>query len=76
MTADIEFTDRYGGNYPDPATVCLGQCEGMGMYPVHPEDAGLTEYERQQVELTQPDEIGFHFITCSACAGTGKRSDG
>ena len=33
----IEFTDRYkalGIPYPDPKTMCDGQCEGVGMYPV------------------------------------------
>ena len=31
----MEFTDRYGGpaNWPDPETVCKGQCEGLGVYP-------------------------------------------
>ena len=33
MKEKIIFTDRYGGNYPDPKTVCKGQCEGMGWYP-------------------------------------------
>lgn len=33
----IEFTDRYkalGIPYPDPATMCQGQCEGTGYVPV------------------------------------------
>lgn len=34
----LEFTDRYGGKYPDPATVCPGQCEGMGCVPVRADD--------------------------------------
>lgn len=29
----IMASDRYGGNYPNPNTVCLGDCEGMGTYP-------------------------------------------
>ncbi|KKM79799.1 hypothetical protein LCGC14_1346200 [marine sediment metagenome] len=35
---NIEFTDRYqtlGIPYPDPETVCRGQCEGTGMVPIH-----------------------------------------
>ena len=31
------FVDRYsatGKPYPNPDTVCLGKCEGMGCYPV------------------------------------------
>ena len=31
----LEWTDRYGGpaHWPDPATVCPGPCEGLGVYP-------------------------------------------
>jgi hypothetical protein len=35
-----EFTDRYealGIPYPDPETMCKGQCEGVGAYPVKQE---------------------------------------
>lgn len=41
----IEFTDRYGGpeNWPDPDTVCLGMCEGMGVYP-HQLDSGEWQF--------------------------------
>lgn len=40
---DIEFTDRYqamGVPYPDPETMCEGQCEGIGVYP-HQDVPGL-----------------------------------
>ena len=33
---EFNFTDRYqvlGIPYPDPDTMCLGDCEGIGMYP-------------------------------------------
>ena len=36
--AEIEITDRYqalGISYPDPETVCQGQCEGTGCVPVY-----------------------------------------
>lgn len=36
-TQEFEFTDRYqvlGIPYPDPATICLGPCEGIGCFPV------------------------------------------
>lgn len=36
--SDFEFTDRYkaaGIPYPNPQTMCKGQCEGMGFYPLH-----------------------------------------
>lgn len=34
----MEFVDRYsalGIPYPDPETVCTGQCEGVGWVPVY-----------------------------------------
>lgn len=31
---EVIYSDRYGGNWPDPDTVCQGPCEGMGVYPV------------------------------------------
>lgn len=34
----LEFTDRYkalGIPYPNPETVCRGQCEGTGFVPIH-----------------------------------------
>jgi hypothetical protein len=34
----METTDRYkalGVPYPDPETMCKGQCEGLGVVPVH-----------------------------------------
>ena len=32
----IEVTDRYAATgYPDPETVCQGQCEGTGRVPVY-----------------------------------------
>jgi hypothetical protein len=59
----VEYTDRYGGpeNWPDPATVCTGPCEGMGVYP-------------QPKTMTQPDGvIEWEFVQCSDCGGTGLR---
>src|SRR4051812_25379410 len=38
MASEIIFVDRYsatGKDYPDPATVCKGHCEGMGCVPIH-----------------------------------------
>lgn len=35
---NVIFEDRYtaaGIDYPDPETVCKGQCEGMGTIPVY-----------------------------------------
>ena len=38
---EFEFTDRYkamGIPYPDPETVCQGQCEGTGWIPIHKDE--------------------------------------
>lgn len=64
----IEFTDRYsatGRPRPNPATVCKGRCEGMGFYP--------TKDRREWPKGAKPDEIGYVFVTCRECGGTGRR---
>lgn len=75
-----EFTDRYGGGpYPDPATMCKGQCEGLGCYPQSLDDATITDVERHRWQLAhdKPDAHkdgpcdGYHFIKCPDCEGTG-----
>jgi DnaJ-class molecular chaperone len=38
--SDFEITDRYralGIPYPDPETMCKGQCEGTGVVPTEDE---------------------------------------
>lgn len=119
----IEFTDRYqalGIPYPDPATVCKGQCDGCGVYPFQPHgyarfharegECVPSDSEQTQHELLDWDYLhkrhltfwgriraawqsrvtgwrclewifepetacgGWHFITCRACGGSGKRS--
>lgn len=77
-------TDRYqalGLGYPDPATICQGQCEGIGRYPVRLASPDLTDYEREQWHLENArnplDPEGLdqtHFIVCPDCKGTGKRA--
>ena len=72
--------DRYeatGTPYPDPTTMCEGQCEGMGCYPVKMTDE-LTSYEAQEVarvirEGKMDLSDGYAFIKCEPCQGTGKR---
>ena len=35
--SEIEFTDRYpalGIPYPDPETMCKGECDGVGWFPL------------------------------------------
>jgi hypothetical protein len=79
--SEVEFTDRYqalGVPYPDPATMCRGGCEGLGLYPVK-RDEWRTGYERrawETAEAARPNEPGdeWHFIRCEACGGTGKRT--
>jgi hypothetical protein len=44
----IEWSDRYkalGLPYPDPETMCRGQCEGVGMYPVY-----LPEFDHRRAD--------------------------
>lgn len=74
---DFEFTDRYGGNHPDPATMCPGDCEGMGCYPVEGEATDLTAHEQAEVNRIKIEQgisvDGWYFVRCPDCNGTGKR---
>ena len=73
----IEFTDRYqalGIPYPDPDTVCHGQCEGTGWVPIARDDT--REPWRAlwlEAEAKQPTDDGWHFVKCPDCGGTGDR---
>lgn len=86
--AGIEVVDRYsalGIVPPSPWTVCRGQCEGIGIYPV-----GFEEWEamggRQPRVVPQQDEEGrwesfppadgWLFVECEVCRGTGRRMPG
>jgi hypothetical protein len=75
--SEIEFTDRYqalGIPYPDPETVCLGQCEGTGFVPVKADDEEECFRELwRQAEIKSPSDDGWHFVKCPDCNGTGKR---
>ena len=79
---EFEFTDRYaalGMNPPDVDTMCKGQCEGIGRYPVNGDDI-MTDYERAEwIKLhcskTEANNcMKTHFIACPECRGTGKRN--
>lgn len=73
---DIAFTDRYGGRDPDPLTICSGECDGMGVYPMPLHDSTATAEERAAIDEAlkhQVPENGFVFIVCPTCKGTGKR---
>jgi hypothetical protein len=63
----IGGADRYsaaGMPQPDPATVCKGRCEGMGFFP--------SKKKKEWPPGAVPDEIGYVFVTCTDCGGTGK----
>ena len=79
MSETLEATDRYGGNYPDPKTVCPGQCEGMGHVPINETD--MSEpwrslwLETEKENPTEPGDLSpsrYHFVKCPECNGTGK----
>ena len=55
MSEAIEVTDRYkamGIPYPDPATVCKGQCEGTGLVPIYHSIGVAKEGEARPVDET------------------------
>lgn len=75
--------DRYkalGIPYPDPQTMCKGDCEGTGVYPLKL-DVETTAEERQRWQVAHDAPTahedgpcdGWHFIRCSECDGTGKK---
>jgi hypothetical protein len=75
--AEMEFTDRYqalGMPYPDPATMCAGDCEGTGVVPIKGDERDPT-YRKlwQEAEAKAPADDGWHFVKCPECGGTGKR---
>lgn len=74
-----EYADRYGDRdavRPDPATMCSGQCEGLGRVPVHKDDPADEEGDWPalwaEAEREKPTDDGYHFVVCPACDGTGK----
>lgn len=73
MDNEIIFTDRYGGNYPDPETMCLGDCEGMGWVPIKKDDPGYAEKWEEAEKLNKTDDE-YHFVKCNQCGGTGKNN--
>lgn len=87
MSLEIEPVDRYEGiGYPDPATVCDGECEGLGVIPVYmragdkriggafPEDETDPDLVAvwEKAENDSPAEDGWHFVQCPVCKGSGK----
>jgi hypothetical protein len=70
----MEFTDRYqalGIPYPDPETMCKGDCEGTGYVPVAPlEDDPVLRVLWEAAEEAEPSDDGWHFVVCPTCNGT------
>lgn len=85
MSEMIEATDRYGGNWPDPSTVCEGQCDGMGMFPAYDPAYDVRAGEpdhcmpaKDDAEMIRqagvtPGPDGYAFLKCRDCGGTGKK---
>ena len=71
----LEIIDRYkalGIPYPNPKTMCEGQCEGIGWVPVNKND--MEEPFRTlwlKAEKKKASKDGWHFIKCPDCNGTG-----
>lgn len=74
----METTDRYqalGILYPDPDTVCLGDCEGTGVAPIRADDENPVYRERWvEGEKKELADDGWHFVKCADCGGSGKRA--
>ena len=74
----MEYTDRYqalGIPYPDPETVCLGDCEGTGVAPVKVDDKNIVYHRRWlAAEKLNPADDGWHFVKCADCNGSGERT--
>jgi hypothetical protein len=73
---DNEFTDRYqalGIPYPDPETMCKGECEGTGWVPIDENETDPVFLALwQEAEAKLPTDDGWHFVKCPDCNGTGK----
>ncbi len=74
---ELEITDRYkatGTPYPDPETMCQGQCEGMGKVPVYEDDPNDEEGNWHDLwlaaEAKTPSDDDCHFVVCPRCKGT------
>src|ERR1041385_6005949 len=70
------FYSRYealGIPLPDPKTVCQGGFDGVGVVPTKGEEEPYRTLWLE-AEAKEPTDDGWHFVTCPACNGTGKRN--
>lgn len=83
----IVIVDRYsatGTPYPDPETMCLGKCDGMGCYPIQASELNAEAVKSPTGRLTvigqtsapgvpmEPDD--WLIVECPDCLGTRKRN--
>lgn len=81
MTRKLIAHDRYtalGVPLPDVETMCKGPCEGVGVVPLTETRAIARGPEwhaawREKATRGGVDEMGYVFLTCIDCNGTGKR---
>ena len=71
------WKDRYNERYPNPETICLGPCDGMGCFPVNRNNK-KADYKRlwDEAEKEKPSDDGWHIVRCPDCEGTGKNKNG
>lgn len=73
----VVIHDRYsamGTPRPDPKTVCLGPCEGMGVVPLTLAGAKRYGLEVAWWDAAASDTDEYQFLKCPICKGTGKRT--
>lgn len=82
--------EALGISWPDPETMCLGQCEGTGVVPVYGSDRKGEPKENEVRPVDEPDPVlralwleaeakepaddGWHFVVCPDCKGTRLRT--
>ena len=74
VKSNIEFVDRYDGNYPNLKTVCKGYCEGMGIVPIQEDETDkVFKALWNEADKKKHADDGCHFVRCPECNGAGKK---